>query len=172
MYSRRCELIEDSRARAHRSPSPHSSSSSLFSIFSLWWPTSRQLQHETSSSISYSQPGSLTTTSASLCYHLPRVYQLDTRAHGIILYCCSLRMRGRLNKPWYWLGLDFLLKKESVFYANFSTTAQDTLASPELVGWASCATLSCERVVQKNRDIDSGQISYFIRRACSTQTLV
>ena len=33
----------------------------------------------TSSVISTRQPGILTTTSASLCYHLPRVYHLDTR---------------------------------------------------------------------------------------------
>ena len=51
---------------------------SSFSILSLWWPTSGNFQPETSL-IFKRQPDSLTTTSASLRYHLPRVYQLDIR---------------------------------------------------------------------------------------------
>ena len=39
----------------------------------------RLFRHESSSLISKRQPGSLTITSASLCYHLPRASQLDTR---------------------------------------------------------------------------------------------
>ena len=72
MYSRRCDLIENSCARAHCSLSPHSLLTPLLPLFfpHLVFMMSHKRQLLT---------GSLTTTSASLCYHLPRVYQLDTR---------------------------------------------------------------------------------------------
>ena len=59
---------------------------SSFSIWPLWSPSSGNIQHEASSLISKRQSGSLTTTSASLCYHLPRVHQLDTRTAAYRLY--------------------------------------------------------------------------------------
>ena len=65
--------------------------------FSAFLAHKRLLQHETSSLISKRQPGSLTTTSASLCYHLPRVYQLDTRTHG--KYMKSPNTGGGVAEP-------------------------------------------------------------------------
>ena len=74
MYSRRCEFIENSRARAHILLSPQYSSLRI-SPCCLRCPTSDHFRHETSYSICRRQPGSLTTSNATLCYHLPRVYQ-------------------------------------------------------------------------------------------------
>ena len=71
--------MEDSRSLAQRSLSLHSSSSSILSSSCLYnAPRAAAFHHETSSSISKRQPGILTTTSASLCYYLPWVCQLQT----------------------------------------------------------------------------------------------
>ena len=85
MYSRRCDLIENSCARAHCSLSPHSLLTPLLPLFfpHLVFMMSHKRQLLT---------GSLTTTSASLCYHLPRVYQLNirTRIWHNHLYSCMI----------------------------------------------------------------------------------
>ena len=47
-------------------------------VLCLLWPASGTFQSETSYALSEHQQASLTTSSARLCYHLPRVYQLDT----------------------------------------------------------------------------------------------
>ena len=59
---------------------PHTSLTLVSPSPSAFLAHKRVFQHEASSLISKRQPGSLTTASASMCYHLPRVYQLDTRA--------------------------------------------------------------------------------------------
>ena len=58
-------------------------------------PTSGNFQHETSSVISRRQPGSLTTinASASLCYHLPRVDQLNPEHEH-----CTIRAQHLVSK--------------------------------------------------------------------------
>ena len=63
---------------------PHTSLTLVSPASTAFLAQKRLSQHETSSLICKRQPASLTTTSASLCYHLPRVYQLDTRTVMIL----------------------------------------------------------------------------------------
>ena len=88
---RRCELIEYGCGSTHR----------------LHWflPLLPFLlfQRETSSLNSKRQPGNFTTTTASLCYHLPRVYQLDTLTQGLTIsvwwFCMCLLRRVSFAAP-------------------------------------------------------------------------
>ena len=67
--------IKDVCARAHRW---HSHFPPLVLPF---LPASSYFQYQASAALPRHQQGGFTTTSASLCYHLPRVYQSDTFKH-------------------------------------------------------------------------------------------
>ena len=70
LRGRRCELIEDKCVL---------NTSLTLPLLSAFLAYKRLFQNRPYSALSKHQQGSLPTTSANLCYHLPRVYQLDTR---------------------------------------------------------------------------------------------
>ena len=74
---------------------------SSFCILSLW-STSGNFQHKVSSLISKRLPGSLTTTSARLCYHLPRVYQLQTQTESLAKVLGAPLSKHASLRWWVW----------------------------------------------------------------------
>ena len=72
-------------------------SSCCFSHFSSAFLSHKRLFQHGTSVISKRQSGSLTTTRASLCYHLPRVYQLDTRTGWSVAMVWSAAMVDMLQ---------------------------------------------------------------------------